>query len=136
MINFVPEHHFVPPVHQIAAIAAELTGFSIAEIVGPGSARDLARTRFAVEWVARTEHGRSYPEIGQRLGRDHTSVMHGVRRAVELRRTDAEFYQLCEQLAGRRPRVPIFVPAPRLSAPTIAPSDIEDDGFVTVVGIH
>ena len=42
-------------------------------------------------FLAKTMTNRSLPEIGRRFGgRDHTTVMHGVRRITELRATDAQ----------------------------------------------
>jgi chromosomal replication initiator protein len=46
----------------------------------------------------------SYPEIGKFLKRDHTSVMHGVKRALALKREDpkiAEAFTAIEDALGR-----------------------------------
>lgn len=59
----------------------------------------LARARFAAMWMARAKTRRSFPEIGRAMGgRDHTTVISGVRRAEELFKTDVEFAH-CLQMA-------------------------------------
>lgn len=84
--------------------ASELTGISLDELRGPRGIRNIAHTRFAVMKVAR-ERGKSLPQIGRILGhRDHTSIMHGIRRAVELEAADPDFAELVRRLreeAGR-----------------------------------
>ena len=39
-------------------------------------------------YLHRTIGGESYPEIGARFGRDHTSVMHACRRIEDLRQNN------------------------------------------------
>ena len=39
-------------------------------------------------FLAKQLTNRSLPEIGRRFGRDHTTVMHAVRRIEELKDTD------------------------------------------------
>ena len=64
--------------------AARLSHLSLAALLSSRRDRDVARVRFAVMLVAR-DLNYSLPDIGRRLGgRDHTTVLHGVRRAVEL----------------------------------------------------
>lgn len=130
---------FVPTVHQVAMTAAQLAYIPPRELLGPGRTDRLARVRFAVAWVARKHHGRSYPEIGRGLGnRDHTSMMNAVKRAEELIQTDPSFYALCETLAKRRRCLTVEHATPPIVAtpdPTIGRPDIEDDGFLTVVGL-
>jgi chromosomal replication initiator protein len=68
---------------------AEHYGLSVADLVGPGRARAVARPRQMAMYLSKTLTERSLPEIGRSLGgRDHTTVMHGVRRIEALRGTD------------------------------------------------
>ena len=54
-------------------------------------AREVARPRQIAMYLAKQLTQRSLPEIGRRFGgRDHTTVIHAVRRIEELRAADAE----------------------------------------------
>ncbi|MBT6983497.1 MAG: chromosomal replication initiator protein DnaA, partial [Rhodospirillaceae bacterium] len=53
-------------------------------------ARAVARPRQVAMYLAKQLTTRSLPEIGRKFGgRDHTTVMHAVKRIEELRQTDA-----------------------------------------------
>ena len=55
-------------------------------------ARNVARPRQVAMYLAKQLTSRSLPEIGRKFGgRDHTTVMHGVKRVEQLRETDATF---------------------------------------------
>ena len=55
-------------------------------------ARSVARPRQVAMYLAKQLTSRSLPEIGRMFGgRDHTTVMHGVKRVEQLRETDAAF---------------------------------------------
>lgn len=57
------------------------------------------RARWAVAWAAFRGTGYSYPRIARELGgRDHTTIMHGVKRADELRAQDPVFRALTDEL--------------------------------------
>lgn len=57
------------------------------------------RARWAVAWAAFKGTEYSYPRIGRELGgRDHTTIMHGVRQAEALRLSDPVFRALCDAL--------------------------------------
>lgn len=47
-------------------------------------AKRIAIARHMASLIARTELGMSYPQIGYNLGRDHSTVLHGVRAAGKL----------------------------------------------------
>ena len=74
---------------SIQTRVAEHYGLSVADLVGPGRARAVARPRQVAMYLAKTLTERSLPEIGRSFGgRDHTTVIHGVRRIEALRGTD------------------------------------------------
>ncbi|MCS6986899.1 MAG: chromosomal replication initiator protein DnaA [Sphingomonadaceae bacterium] len=63
----------------------------VSDLLSPRRARDVARPRQVAMYLAKQLTSRSLPEIGRRFGgRDHTTVMHAIRRIEELRRTDPE----------------------------------------------
>jgi chromosomal replication initiation ATPase DnaA len=55
-------------------------GITVEDLRGPCRARRVAWPRQELMWRARRETRLSLPQIGERLGgRDHTTVIHGVR---------------------------------------------------------
>ncbi|WP_374653090.1 helix-turn-helix domain-containing protein [Dongia sp.] len=70
---------------------AEVFGVHKILLAGVGRARRLAYPRFAFYLVARETLGLSLPAIGRAVSRDHTTVMHGLVRAEELKARDADF---------------------------------------------
>lgn len=65
---------------QIIARMAILHDVEVDEIVGPSRMRHICEARWAVMREMRNR-GLSLGRIGQLLNRDHTTVMHGLRRA-------------------------------------------------------
>lgn len=66
-------------VAEVLAIVAREYGVAPAELTGPRRTRSVAEARLMAYALLRDTAGMSYPEIGQALGRDHTTVIHGVR---------------------------------------------------------
>ena len=61
--------------------------------------RPLASPRQIAMFLAKKMTTRSLPEIGRRFAnRDHTTVMHGVRRIEELRAQDGQIAEDLEML--------------------------------------
>ena len=61
--------------------------------------RCVTRLRQVAMYLAKLLTPRSLPEIGRKFGgRDHTTVMHAVRRVEELRASDASFAEDVELL--------------------------------------
>lgn len=52
---------------------------SFDDILGTDRSRAVVKARFEAMYRMRVELGMSYPKIALKLGRDHSSVMHGVR---------------------------------------------------------
>jgi chromosomal replication initiator protein len=53
-------------------------------------ARAVARPRQVAMWLSKQHTTRSLPEIGRKFGgRDHTTVIHAVRKIDELRQADS-----------------------------------------------
>ncbi len=75
-------------VDQIQKAVAEHYGLSQADMISERRARSVARPRQAAMWIAKQITTRSLPDIGRRFGgRDHTTVLHAVRR-IEALKTD------------------------------------------------
>ena len=63
----------------------------LSDLIGPKRVRNFARPRQVAMYLAKQLTSRSLPEIGRRFGgRDHTTVMHGVRRIEDLRTKDSQ----------------------------------------------
>jgi chromosomal replication initiator protein len=61
--------------------------------------RSYARPRQVAMYLAKQLTSRSLPDIGRRFGgRDHTTVMHGVRRIEELKSADPQIAEDLEIL--------------------------------------
>ena len=83
-------------VEEIQRKVAEHYHIRLSDLLGPKRMRSIARPRQVAMYLAKTMTQRSLPEIGRRFGgRDHTTVMHAVRRIEELK---AEDVQLAEDL--------------------------------------
>ncbi len=78
-------------VEEIQRRVSEHYNIRLSEMIGPKRVRNYARPRQVAMYLAKQMTSRSLPEIGRRFGgRDHTTVMHGVRRIEELKITDSQ----------------------------------------------
>ena len=77
-------------IEDIQKRVAEHYNVRIADMHSPRRARAVARPRQVAMYLAKQLTTRSLPEIGRKFGgRDHTTVMHAVRRIEELRQTES-----------------------------------------------
>ena len=81
-----PQPTNIPPrLASIVDAAAAVCGIPVEEIIGYGKARRQVEARQLAMYAARVATDLSYPEIGRAFdGRDHTTVIHGVRRVEKL----------------------------------------------------
>lgn len=78
-------------VDDIQKATSEHFGLKQADLISERRTRSVARPRQAAMWLAKQLTVRSLPDIGRRFGgRDHTTVLHAVRRIEELRQNDAQ----------------------------------------------
>jgi chromosomal replication initiator protein len=86
-------------IEEIQRKVSEHYNIRYSEMVGPRRTRTIARPRQVAMYLAKHLTSRSLPEIGRRFGgRDHTTVMHGVRRIEELKATDNQIFEDLELL--------------------------------------
>jgi chromosomal replication initiator protein len=79
-------------IEEIQRKVAEHFNIKISEMQSARRARAVARPRQVAMYLAKQLTSRSLPEIGRKFGgRDHTTVMHAVRKVEELRSTDSSF---------------------------------------------
>jgi hypothetical protein len=85
------------------ALLAEFPHLKRREIISPSRRRTVAWPRMMAMALSRELGGQSYPRIGRFYdGRDHTTVMHAVRRIAELCAADREMEMT---LAAMRRRI-------------------------------
>lgn len=76
-------------VKDIQEAVAQKYGTTVAALKGSRRNRDIARPRQIAMYLCKELTTRSYPEIGRLFGgKDHTTVLHAVRRIIELREQD------------------------------------------------
>lgn len=89
-------------IDDIQKAAAEHFGLKQADLISERRNRSVARPRQAAMWLAKQLTTRSLPDIGRRFGgRDHTTVLHAVRRIEALRAEDAALSRDLEALTRK-----------------------------------
>ena len=91
-------------IDEIQRRVAEHFNVKMAEMTSSRRARIVARPRQVAMYLAKQLTQRSLPEIGRKFGgRDHTTVMHAVKKIEELTRSDralAEDVELLHRMLG------------------------------------
>lgn len=78
-------------VDEIQRKVADHFNIRLSDMLGPKRVRTIARPRQMAMYLAKQLTTRSLPEIGRQFGgRDHTTIMHGVKRIEELRAVDSQ----------------------------------------------
>ncbi len=78
-------------IEEIQRRVSDHYNIRLSELIGPTRIRTIVRPRQVAMYLSKQMTTRSLPEIGRRFGgRDHTTIMHGVRRIEELRAKDSQ----------------------------------------------
>ena len=86
-------------VEEIQRKVSEHYNIRLSDMIGPKRVRTYARPRQVAMYLSKNMTSRSLPEIGRRFGgRDHTTVMHGVKRIEELKVQDGQIAEDLELL--------------------------------------
>lgn len=86
-------------IEEIQRKVSEHYNIRLSDIIGPKRVRTIARPRQVAMYLAKQLTTRSLPDIGRRFGgRDHTTVMHGVRRIEDLKSHDNQIAEDVELL--------------------------------------
>jgi chromosomal replication initiator protein len=89
-------------IDDIQKATSEFYGMKQADLISERRNRSIARPRQAAMWLAKQLTTRSLPDIGRRFGgRDHTTVLHAVRRIEALRAEDAGLARDLEALTRK-----------------------------------
>ncbi|MCF4167442.1 chromosomal replication initiator protein DnaA [Zavarzinia compransoris] len=86
-------------IEEIQRKVAEFYGVRLNDLLSSRRARVVARPRQVAMYLAKQLTSRSLPEIGRKFGgRDHTTVIHAVRKIEELCAGDTTFFEDIESL--------------------------------------
>jgi len=86
-------------IEEIQKRVAEYFNIRVADMHSARRARQVARPRQVAMYLSKQLTTRSLPEIGRKFGgRDHTTVMHAVKKIEELRASDTSFAEDIELL--------------------------------------
>ncbi len=86
-------------IDEILRKVADHYNLRMSDLLSARRARAVARPRQVAMYLAKTLTSKSLPDIGRRFGgRDHTTVIHAVRRIEELRQTDSQIAEDVELL--------------------------------------
>ena len=86
-------------IEEIQRKVSEHYNMRLSDMIGPRRHRTIARPRQMAMYLSKQLTSRSLPEIGRRFGgRDHTTVMHAVKRIDELRAIDNQIAEDLELL--------------------------------------
>jgi chromosomal replication initiator protein len=86
-------------IEEIQRRVAEHYNIRYADMLSARRARIIARPRQVAMYLSKQLTTRSLPEIGRKFGgRDHTTVMHAIRRIEELRAIDPVLNEDLEKL--------------------------------------
>ena len=78
-------------IDEIQRKVAEHYNLRISDLLSPRRARAVARPRQVAMFLCKGLTSKSLPEIGRKFGgRDHTTVIHAVKRVEEMRATDSQ----------------------------------------------
>lgn len=87
----VPMFLIGPMVNDIIETVAAYYKLTPRDLISSRRTQNVVRPRQIVMWLAKNLTTRSMPYIGKRLNdRDHTTVLHGVRKIEAMRQTDPE----------------------------------------------
>ena len=81
-------------IEEIQKKVAEHFNIRLTDMHSPRRSRSVARPRQIAMYLAKSITSRSLPEIGRKFGgRDHTTVMHAVKKIEELKQEDNNFHE-------------------------------------------
>lgn len=90
----------VPSIARLVSVTAAEFDVTAPAILGPRRGPEFALARHVVMFLASTRTKHSLAVIGRCLNRDHTTVLHGIRRIAELVKADPAFAARLERVAA------------------------------------
>jgi acyl carrier protein len=74
-------------IRDVQRVVAAFYGVEMASLISEKRTADVVYPRQIAMYLARRLSNQTYPDIGQRFGRDHTTVLHSIRKVEALRQT-------------------------------------------------
>lgn len=93
---------------EIVNLCAQLFEISREDVLGRKRRQQISHARMAL-YAALRKRGWSYPRIGMFCGRDHATVIYGVRVAEELSRRYPAYAEKVERISSWQP-APLELP--------------------------
>ena len=92
ILKDVHNNNKVISIDKIQNVTSNFFSINLQEMLSQRRSRPLARPRQIAMYLSKNLTSRSLPEIGRRFGnRDHTTVIHAVKKVEELRNKDDSF---------------------------------------------
>jgi chromosomal replication initiator protein len=89
-------------VDEIQKLTADHFALKQSDLLSERRTRSVARPRQVAMWLCKQHTTRSYPDIGRRFGgRDHTTVLHAVKKIEELMQIDDQIARDVEALTRK-----------------------------------
>ena len=76
---------------QIICLVSDVYNIPLEQLMGHRRFREWAVPRQLIYWLIRKTTNKSLPEIGRILGRDHATILHGIRQVEKRLLADEEF---------------------------------------------
>jgi chromosomal replication initiator protein len=89
--DFIRKYNKRVTIGEVKQHVARHCRLPVKDLESASRRRDLVRARQIVMYLSRMMTGRSYPEIGHSLARDHTTIMYGVEKVRDLCASDPHF---------------------------------------------
>jgi chromosomal replication initiator protein len=99
LADLIRQHDRKVTIDEIMRKVAEHYCLRLSDMTSPRRARAVARPRQVAMYLAKTLTTKSLPDIGRKFGgRDHTTVIHAVRKVEQLAETDSQIAEDIELL--------------------------------------
>tara|TARA_R100000306_G_C4302788_1_gene105982 strand:+ start:67 stop:414 length:348 start_codon:yes stop_codon:yes gene_type:complete len=88
------------PLKSVRRVVQKEFNLTEKQMCGRQRNRNISWPRFIAWWISTEVTYSSFPEIGRAYNRDHTSVMHGVKRVKEWEDTNPEWWDRAQEIRG------------------------------------
>lgn len=82
----------------VLVVVADRYGIDVDYILGPTRYQNVAECRIVCYWLLRELCKLSYPLLGLAMGRDHTTVLYGVRKCERMREKSEAYREVTDTL--------------------------------------
>jgi chromosomal replication initiator protein len=101
LADLLPQSDGEIPVELIMGEVSAHFGLSPADLIGKSRSRPLTTARHIAMYLLREQNGLSLIRIGEWFHRDHTTVMHGIRKVEQMMRARGSTYLQVQELTKK-----------------------------------